>query len=326
MTTAEENIKTTAADNATTAADDMTATAGDLTTRGGHFFIKQGYTPRSAPEYFHDTLADTRGINYQPDAYPFAAHLAAFYGCRHIIDIGCGLAHKLVELHPRFELIGIDYGDNLRGCRERYGFGRWIEWDLERDGLLELDPAVVASSVVVCSDVIEHLVNPTDLLASLRALMEHAPAAVLTTPERDLVRGSSHTGPPQNPSHVREWNLAELETLLRSAGLNNNFAGLTMDNDREWQKRTSLVVLDGNKAAARRPQAVPADFRVVALMTAYNEEDIIAPSLRHLFAQGCEVYLVDNWSSDRTFEVAEQFLGRGLIGIERFPAGGASGN
>jgi hypothetical protein len=287
------------------------------------YFIKPGYASRAVPEYFHDTLAETQGITHQPDAYPFAAHLAAFHGCRHIIDIGCGLAHKLVELHPRFEVIGVDFGDNLRGCRERYPFGRWIEWDLERDGLLEIDPAIVAGSIVICSDVIEHLVDPSGLLSNLRALLERAPAAVLTTPERDLVRGSSHFGPPQNPSHVREWNLAELETLLRAERLNINFIGLTMDNDHEWQKRTTLAVLERNGAAFNSLRA-PTGFRVVALMTAYNEEDIICASLRHLFAQGVEVYLLDNWSSDATFDLAGQFLGRGLIGMERFPAGGAS--
>ncbi|MDQ1591836.1 MAG: hypothetical protein QOG71_2463 [Pyrinomonadaceae bacterium] len=307
----------------TTAKDHITNGRASTNDGRAEFFIKPGYTTRAAPEYFHDTLADTRGITHQPDAYPLAAHLAAYYGCRHVIDIGCGLAHKLVELHPRFEVIGVDFGDNLHRCRERYPFGQWIEWDLERDGVIELDPAIVASSVVVCSDVIEHLVDPTGLLANLRALLEHAPAAVLTTPERDLVRGSSHFGPPQNPSHVREWNLAELEMLLRAERLRINFTGLTMDNDHEWQKRTSLAVLERNDAATRDLRA-PAGFRVVALMTAYNEADIIAASLRHLFAQGVEVYLLDNWSSDRTFEIAGEFLGHGLAGLERFPAGGAS--
>jgi SAM-dependent methyltransferase len=304
----------------------MTTAADDITTGRAEFFIKPGYTPRPAPEYFHDTLADTRGITHQPDAYPLAAHLAAYYGCRHVIDIGCGLAHKLVELHPRFRVIGIDFGDNLRGCRERYPFGQWIEWDLERREVIELDPEVVASSVVVCSDVIEHLVDPTGLLANLRALLAHAPAAVVTTPERDLVRGSGHFGPPQNPSHVREWNLAELETLLRAERLNVDFIGLTMDNDHEWQKRTTLAVLGRNDDAATVVEDLcpPANFRVVALMTAYNEADIIAASLRHLFAQGVEVYLLDNWSNDSTFEIAGEFLGRGLAGVERFPAGGAS--
>ena len=61
------------------------------------------------------------------------------------------------------------------------------------------------------------------------------------------------------------------------------------------------------------------DFRVVALISAYNEEDIIVPCLQSLIKQGLEVYLIDNWSTDSTVELASQFLGKGLLAIEKFP-------
>jgi hypothetical protein len=37
------------------------------------------------------------------------------------------------------------------------------------------------------------------------------------------------------------------------------------------------------------------------------------------------VYIIDNWSTDGTFEQVQEFLGKGLIGIERFPPGGPPG-
>jgi glycosyltransferase involved in cell wall biosynthesis len=57
----------------------------------------------------------------------------------------------------------------------------------------------------------------------------------------------------------------------------------------------------------------------VALISAYNEEDIIVPCLRYLIKQGLEVYLIDNWSTDSTVELASEFLGKGLLAIEKFP-------
>jgi hypothetical protein len=57
----------------------------------------------------------------------------------------------------------------------------------------------------------------------------------------------------------------------------------------------------------------------VALIASYNERRFIGPCLEHLQAQGIESYLIDNCSSDGTAEIAERFLGRGLIGIEEFP-------
>ena len=62
------------------------------------------------------------------------------------------------------------------------------------------------------------------------------------------------------------------------------------------------------------------DFRVVAIISAFNEEDIIDPILAHLGGNGVETYLIDNRSTDDTVERARAWFGRGLIGIESFPA------
>ena len=59
--------------------------------------------------------------------------------------------------------------------------------------------------------------------------------------------------------------------------------------------------------------------RVLALMVAYNEADVIDASIGALVAEGCDVYLVDHGSTDETAHIARGWLGRGLIGIERFP-------
>lgn len=60
-------------------------------------------------------------------------------------------------------------------------------------------------------------------------------------------------------------------------------------------------------------------MRIVAIIAAYNEERFIAKCLDHLREQGVEAYLIDNCSTDRTVEIAETYLGQGLIGIETFP-------
>ena len=60
-------------------------------------------------------------------------------------------------------------------------------------------------------------------------------------------------------------------------------------------------------------------MRVVTILAAYNEERFISGCLEHLSAQGVEAYLIDNCSTERTVEIAECYLGRGLVGIESFP-------
>jgi glycosyltransferase involved in cell wall biosynthesis len=61
--------------------------------------------------------------------------------------------------------------------------------------------------------------------------------------------------------------------------------------------------------------------RVIALLATYNERRFIEPCLKHLREQGIAAYLIDNCSTDDTVELAERWLGRGLIGIESFPRG-----
>ncbi len=63
-------------------------------------------------------------------------------------------------------------------------------------------------------------------------------------------------------------------------------------------------------------------MRIVAVMAAYNEADIIARSISHLLEQGIEVHLIDNASTDGTVGRARAFLGRGLLAIESLPRPG----
>jgi Glycosyl transferase family 2 len=64
------------------------------------------------------------------------------------------------------------------------------------------------------------------------------------------------------------------------------------------------------------PARTTDDFRIVALVSAFNEADIIGPVLDHLWGSGIEAYLIDNESTDDTVAIAGERLGRGLLGIE----------
>lgn len=73
---------------------------------------------------------------------------------------------------------------------------------------------------------------------------------------------------------------------------------------------------------APQPESAPDGFRVAAVMTAFNERDIVRPSIERLIEQGIEVYLIDNWSQDDTSALVEDLVGNGLIRIETFPPEG----
>ena len=60
-------------------------------------------------------------------------------------------------------------------------------------------------------------------------------------------------------------------------------------------------------------------FRVVAIISAFNEGDVISRVIGHLVENGIDTYLMDNHSTDDTVQQASNWLGRGLLDIEQFP-------
>ncbi len=122
-----------------------------------------------------------------------------------VIDIGCGRARKLRgHSHP---VTGYDRPETVRWLLDNEPWGTWNVVDLEHPNL-----AVDTSGhVIVCSDVIEHLVRPEPLLTWLAA--QNVPV-VLSTPDREIWRGTTHRGPPPNTEHVREWSHAEFSKLV----------------------------------------------------------------------------------------------------------------
>jgi hypothetical protein len=66
------------------------------------------------------------------------------------------------------------------------------------------------------------------------------------------------------------------------------------------------------------------DFRVVALVAAYNEADVIEQVVADLIEQGIQVYALDDRSTDGTAAILERFVGRGVLAVEPVD-GGADG-
>jgi SAM-dependent methyltransferase len=254
------------------------------------YCLKDGYQHRESPEYFHDYEGDTV---WQPDVYGELGDFAARLGATRIIDVGCGSAAKLAALHPRFELIGIDYGANIEMCRRTHAFGTWIEHDLESGASLPVAPELLRGSVIVCADVVEHFREPEKLLLALREALEHAEAVVMSTPERDLTWGVDHYGPPPNPCHAREWTIDEFVRLLRLAGFTHVSAGLTRSNDRDPVRKTILACL----------------FRGASCRECF--ESLGAP----------EAYCISlNRRLDRHIQLGTALEHAGMEGVMRFPA------
>jgi hypothetical protein len=80
-----------------------------------------------------------------------------------------------------------------------------------------------------------------------------------------------------------------------------------------------LAIIDRVIGPAMRGEP-PNDFRVLAILTTFNESDILESTIEALHRDGVEVHIVDNWSTDETFDIASRYSELGLVKLERFPA------
>lgn len=212
-----------------------------------NYCLKEGYQSRLEPAYYvaHDT-----GINWQHAVYDYALGLANYYGYHTIIDIGCGDGSKLQPFVPAFKVIGMGYGDNLNYCRQRYPDSAWLSCNLDDVSTYpEWDATILDGALIICADVIEHLVYPDILLSVLSKWLNDTNRAILSTPERDLVHGYHHMGMPPNPCHVREWNASEFLCLMEQWHLQVESAQCVPAYEGSQRNETFVVTIKRNDDA-----------------------------------------------------------------------------
>ena len=167
-----------------------------------NFCIKQGYHHSKKVEQFDDTIFTDE---WQREVYLKAADLIRKNSFRSVIDVGCGSAYKLVHILGEFDTTGIEIEPTYSWLQKKYPQRKWLLFD-------NTNPSEMNGHVVICSDVIEHISNPDQLMKFLASI--NFQKLIITTPERDLVAGKKDFGPPRNTAHYREWNADEFRNYV----------------------------------------------------------------------------------------------------------------
>lgn len=281
--------------------------------------IKSNYQQRESVDYY-DQVESAR--IHQPHVYAFAKYLCETLNIQYVVDIGCGNGKKLSDFPAGVQKIGIDYGSNLEKFQNNNPGAQVIEIDLESH-VPVLDEDVIANSIVICADVLEHLHSPDTLLKYLSILSHTAPFILISTPDRIRLRGIGDLGPPENPWHLREWTSEELHALFQEYAFKPGFWGYTINNNELLNKTTSLYI--GGKFNGFERE-VSGDLSAVAVISVFNEKDIIGQTITHYLNQGIHVHVIDNWSDNGTFEKVLRLAKQSeSLTYERFPAEGSAG-
>ncbi len=109
-------------------------------------------------------------------------------------------------------------------------------------------------------------------------------------------------------------------TALRLRGLRPQFSGVA----RGAGGSSGVPVTIWDRWDRHRVGEPPAGFEVMAIMTTYNEAGIIDQQLDRMTAAGLHVHMIDNWSTDDTWERAKAKAAHAPITLERWPENGPS--
>lgn len=164
-----------------------------------NYGLPDGYKIREKPEHWNDTRMKDE---WQREVYLMAAAIMASNAYRDVIDVGCGSAYKLIKYLGKYETMGIDVPETVTWLSEQYPTREWRS--SMPDGKFDL---------VICADVIEHVLDPDALCQSLRSVAKKH--IIISTPDR-FRAGEPPFGPSTNKSHVREWSFEEFGRYIRT--------------------------------------------------------------------------------------------------------------
>jgi hypothetical protein len=171
------------------------------------YCIDSRYQSRTKYTHYDDMEEQDK---WQLEVYLYAYAIMKKNNFIKIVDYGCGSGYKLITFFDEFETIGYELPANVDILKKHYAEREWRVSDFYSNEIIDVD-------IIICSDVIEHLVDP-DILINF-FLKQKFKYLVLSTPEKDLVYAENdphRLGPPRNIAHQREWNFQEFAEYIGS--------------------------------------------------------------------------------------------------------------
>ncbi len=190
--------------------DDNYCIRGDYVAREGEATLDE-----SRESLYWDRSRLLSSLAHQYDVYKYARGIIKKNTGIRVLDIGCGPATKLMRIIYPYanEVAGIDQESAINLCKKLY-VGTKAKFYVDNF----TKPRMKAKDkydIIICSDVIEHVIDPDKLLDYIKRFAEKSTIIILSTPNRDIIRGQNNLRSPKK-EHIREWNFSEFHKYVQS--------------------------------------------------------------------------------------------------------------
>jgi 2-polyprenyl-3-methyl-5-hydroxy-6-metoxy-1,4-benzoquinol methylase len=162
----------------------------------------------------------TEGSEIPRSSKQYAIECIPASGCLRILDVGCGSGLNSKAIAARgHRVCGVDFSEAAIEQYRSYGFEGQAE-NIE-NGLNYPDDSF---DVVFCSEVIEHMTSPAELVGEMKRVLKRGGQLVMSTPNsafwlyRVLAVFGYTVGELQHPKHFQYFSRRSLLKLLEGAG------------------------------------------------------------------------------------------------------------
>ena len=252
--------------------------------------------------------------NEQPHLYELVKHITKRTQIETIIQIG-GSEAQLQQFAPNIKIVRID--GQLNQIADDLSEPEVKITEVVSSDKIVVNEALLQNAIVICADAISAMSlasnEASQLINTLKQWSNICKYLLISSPARDKIRALSSLK--SGDVIARELTLDELCHYFTSYNLPIGFYGYTIDDDYHAGKTTSLII-SGKEAVCLAPKKVI----VTAIINCYNEADIITEVILYLLQQNLNVIVVDNWSTDGSYETVLSLAKKHpKLKVTRFP-------
>ena len=176
------------------------------------YCLPLNYSIRKNNKHFSDIDETDK---YQKEVYIYANTICKKLNLKKIVDIGCGSGFKLIKYLNEYETIGFETEPCISFLKNKYPDRKWINSG-EKSKSFNYNINDITCDIVICSDVIEHILDPNELIHFLKYF--DSKYFLISTPCRKRLvemKRRTNNGPPELVYHVREWTYEEFKLYLK---------------------------------------------------------------------------------------------------------------